>query len=303
MSGAGNTTEKVPSLKRTVFEGLDDEQLAYFAEDLQELKQFMEQRGVTDDMEVRSFLWLKLEKWREARHPESSQKRAAGNATEEAPILKGTVFEGTSHWQLAYFAEDRKMFDKFMEQKGVNDSIVRALLWAKLTKWREDRQQESSQKRAAGNTADEVAILKGTVFEGMDDGQLAYFAEDRKMFDKFMEQKGVNDWKVRALLWAKLTKWREARHPESSQKRAAGNTADEVAILKGTVFEGMDDGQLAYFVQDQQEFTAFVKGKGINNVGDRARLRAKLVKWREAQQPESRKRKGRWQHQFGSSYF
>ena len=231
MSGAGNTTEKVPSLKRTVFEGLDDEQLAYFAEDLQELKQFMEQRGVTDDMEVRSFLWLKLEKWREARHPESSQKRAAGNATEEAPILKGTVFEGTSHWQLAYFAEDRKMFDKFMEQKG------------------------------------------------------------------------VNDWKVRALLWAKLTKWREARHPESSQKRAAGNTADEVAILKGTVFEGMDDGQLAYFVQDQQEFTAFVKGKGINNVGDRARLRAKLVKWREAQQPESRKRKGRWQHQFGSSYF
>ena len=87
MSEAGSTTAEEPSFEGTVFEGMDDAEIAYFAQDQQEFKEFMNKKGIKRG--DRGRLWAKLGKWRDARQQESPPKRAARRVSNRSQEVEG----------------------------------------------------------------------------------------------------------------------------------------------------------------------------------------------------------------------
>ena len=114
-----------------------------------------------------------------------------------------------------------------------------------------------------------MAMIKGTVLEGLSDESRAYFADDRNSFDRWMDEENVG-MRERSTLWSLLKEWQLEKRRER---------------FKGSALDGLNDEQLLYLVNFTDKFEELMDSKMVD-VLERSRLwsllsECKSEKWKE----------------------
>ena len=176
MSKAGSTTVEEPSFEGTVFEGMDDAEIAYFAQDQQEFKEFMNKKGIKRG--DRGRLWAKLGKWRDARQQESPPKRAArvSNRSQEVEGQGASAMIGSRHSSFLagateepprkapanYFLSVPKTELKPNDHELKSDNFDEADFFAAVERLREKKEWVKPTKRI---TSLHTLLRKGSVYD------------------------------------------------------------------------------------------------------------------------------------------